>query len=82
MFVLMLVVGINDPARGTSVKGWCYQWLVIALIFDGIAVFSIFYQNIILTELLLGISAGAATVLGVHVAHHLQEEKQGIVHEH
>jgi hypothetical protein len=80
LFVLMLLVGINDPTGGTSMKGWCYQYLVVALVFDALAVFALFYQSELLTELLLGVAAGAATVLGIHVAHHIKEENKG--HEH
>jgi zinc transporter ZupT len=80
LFVLMLVVGINDPTGGTSMKGWCYQYLVVALVFDIFAVFALFFQNDILTELLLGVAAGAATVLGIHVAHHIKEENEGHGH--
>ena len=77
LFVLMLLVGINDPTGGTSMKGWCYQYLVVALVFDALAVFALFYQSDILTELLLGVAAGSATVLGIHVAHHIKEENEG-----
>jgi hypothetical protein len=76
LFVLMLFVGINDPTGRTSMKGWCYQYLVIALVYDSFAVFSLFYQNDSLTQLLLGVAAGSATVLGIHVAHHIKEENQ------
>lgn len=76
LFVLMLFVGINDPTGETSMKGWCYQYLVIALVYDVFAVFSLFYQNDSLTQLLLGVAAGSATVLGIHVAHHIKEEKK------
>jgi hypothetical protein len=82
LFVLMLVVGINDPTGGTSMKGWCYQYLAVALVFDALAVFALFYQNGTLTELLLGVAAGSATVLGIHVAHHIQEENEGRGHSH
>ena len=75
LFVLMLFVGINDPTGETSMKGWCYQYLVIALVYDAFAIFSLFYQNDSLTQLLLGVAAGSATVLGIHVAHHIKEEK-------
>ena len=74
LFILMLLVGINDPTGGTSMKGWCYQYLVVALVFDALAVFALFYQNDLLTELLLGVASGSATVLGIHVAHHIKEE--------
>ncbi len=76
LFVLMLFVGINDPTGETSMKGWCYQYLVIALVYDVFAVFSLFYQNDSLTQLLLGVAAGSATVLGIHVAHHIKEENK------
>jgi len=82
LFVLMLLVGINDPTGGTSMKGWCYQYLVVALVFDALAVFALIYQNALLTELLLGVAAGSATVLGIHVAHHIQEENEGHGHSH
>ena len=80
IFVLMLLVGINDPTGGTSMKGWCYQYLAVALVFDAFAVFALFYQNEILTQLLLGVAAGAATVLGIHVAHHIKEDNTGLEH--
>lgn len=76
----MMVVGINDPTGGTSMKGWCYQYLVIALVFDICAVFALFYQSDIFTQLLLGVAAGSATVLGIHVAHHIKEENEGNSH--
>lgn len=82
LFVLMLAVGINDPTGGTSMKGWCYQYLVVALVFDALAVFALFYQSELLTQLLLGVAAGSATVLGIHVAHHISEENAGHGHEH
>jgi len=82
LFVLMLAVGINDPTGGTSMKGWCYQYLVVALVFDAFAVFALFYQSELLTQLLLGVAAGSATVLGIHVAHHISGENAGHGHEH
>ena len=54
-------------------KGWCYQYLAVAIVFDVLAVLALFYQNDILTQLLLGVAAGSATVLGIHVAHHIKE---------
>ena len=80
LFVLMLFVGINDPTGKTSKKGWCYQYLAVALVFDALAVFALFFQNDLLTELLLGVAAGSATVLGIHVAHHIREENEGQEH--
>ena len=72
MFAILIMIGINNP-RGTSVKGWCYMYLIIALIFDGLVVFALFYQHVDLTHLLLGISAGSATGLAIHVTHHILE---------
>ena len=69
----MLFVGINDPTGGTSMKGWCYQYLAVAIVFDVLAVIALFFQNDILTQLLLGVAAGSATVLGIHVANHIKE---------
>jgi hypothetical protein len=80
LFVLMLFVGINDPTGGTSMKGWCYQYLVVAIVFDVLAFLALFFQNDTLTQLLLGVAAGSATVLGIHVAHHIKEENEGIDH--
>jgi hypothetical protein len=77
LFILMLFVGINDPTGGTSMKGWCYQYLAVSLVFDALAVFAVFYQSEILTHLLLGAAAGSATVLGIHVAHHIKEANEG-----
>jgi hypothetical protein len=82
LFVMMLFVGINDPTGGTSMKGWCYQYLVVSLVFDALAVLALFYENDILIHLLLGTAAGSATVLGIHVAHHIKEENEGKQHEH
>jgi hypothetical protein len=82
LFVMMLFVGINDPTGGTSMKGWCYQYLVVSLVFDALAVFALFYENDMLIHLLLGTAAGSATVLGIHVAHHIKEENEGKHHEH
>jgi hypothetical protein len=76
LFVLMLFVGITDPTGGTSMKGWCYQYLAVALVFDALAIFALFYQNELLTELLLGVAAGSSTVVGIHVAHHIKEENE------
>ena len=77
-FVMMGVlvgIGINQP-RGTSMKTWCYGYLAISIIFDVMVLFALLNtsQYIWLTDLLLGLSAGAATGLGIHVAHHISEE--------
>ena len=76
MFGVLVGIGINQP-RGTSVKTWCYGYLGIALVFDVLVVFALLNgaQYAWLTNLLLGLSAGAATGLGIHVAHHISEEE-------
>jgi hypothetical protein len=78
MFGVLVGIGINQP-RGTSMKTWCYGYLAIALIFDGLVVVALLYQQEFLVQLLLGLSAGAATGLAIHVAHHITEENE---HEH
>ena len=73
MFGVLVGIGINQP-RGTSVKTWCYGYLAIALIFDALVIIGLIYQYESLIEILLGLSAGAATGLAIHVAHHISEE--------
>ena len=75
MFGVLVGIGINQP-RGTSVKMWCYGYLSISIVFDALVVLALVNasQYVWLTNLLLGLSAGAATGLGIHVAHHITEE--------
>ena len=75
MLGVLVGIGINQP-RGTSVKMWCYGYLAIALVFDALVVLALLNlsQFTWLTDLLLGLSAGAATGLAFHVAHHISEE--------
>ena len=77
MLGVMLGIGINQP-RGTSIKTWCYGYLAISVVFDILVVLALVNQNLPdyawLTETLLGLSAGAATGLAIHVAHHISEE--------
>jgi hypothetical protein len=75
MLGVLIGIGINQP-RGTSIKTWCYGYLAIAIVFDLLVVFALLNgaQYAWLTNLLLGLSAGAATGLGIHVAHHISEE--------
>ena len=77
MLGVLVGIGINQP-RGTSVKTWCYGYLAIAVVFDLLVVFALLNgaQYVWLTNLLLGLSAGAATGLAIHVAHHISEEGQ------
>ena len=77
MLGILVGIGINQP-RGTSIKTWCYGYLAIAILFDLLVIFALLNgaQYAWLTNLLLGLSAGAATGLGIHVAHHISEEGQ------
>ena len=73
MFGLLGGIGINKP-RGMSVKMWCVGYLVVALVFDALVVLGLVGQYAPLNNLLLGLSAGAATGLALHVMHHINEE--------
>ena len=73
MFGVLIGIGINEP-RGTSIKTWCYGYLAIAIVFDLLVIFALISGYSELTGFLLGSSAGAATGLGIHVAHHISEE--------
>jgi hypothetical protein len=75
MLGVLVGIGINQP-RGTSIKMWCYGYLAISIIFDILVVLALLNQYAWLTETLLGLSAGAATGLAIHVAHHISEEGQ------
>ena len=77
MFGMLGGIGINKP-RGISVKMWCYGYLAISIGFDALVIVALINasQYIWLTNLLLGLSAGAATGLGIHVAHHISEEDE------
>ena len=74
MLVVLVGIGINQP-RGTSIKTWCYGYLAIALVFDGLVILALVNQYAPLSETLLGLSAGAATGLAIHVTHHISEEE-------
>ncbi len=77
MLGVLVGIGINQP-RGVSVKTWCFGYLAISVVFDLLVVIALFNvtQFAWLTNLLLGLSAGAATGLGIHVAHHISEESE------
>jgi hypothetical protein len=77
MFGVLVGIGINQP-RGTSVKMWCYGYLIIAIVFDILIVVTLLNSSQFawLNHLLLGLSAGAATGLAIHVAHHISEENE------
>ena len=73
MLGLLGGIGINKP-RGMSVKMWCVGYLAVALGFDILVVFGLVGNYAPLNNLLLGLSAGAATGLAIHVMHHINEE--------
>jgi len=66
-------IGIEKP-RGMSGKMWCIGYLVVALVFDALVVLGLVGQLGWLNNLLIGLSAGAATGLAIHVMHHINEE--------
>jgi predicted MFS family arabinose efflux permease len=74
MFSVLLVIGINQP-RKMSVMIWCVFYVVIAVTFDVLVIVALLYQYAVLIELILGVSAGAATGLAIHVTHHVFEER-------
>jgi hypothetical protein len=80
MFGMLAGIGINKP-RGMTMKQWCFGYLGISVVFDLLVVIALVSapQFVWLTNLLLGLSAGAATGLALHVAHHISEEDE---HEH
>jgi hypothetical protein len=76
MFGFLGGIGINKP-RGMSVKTWCFGYLGVAVGFDILAVVGLIGGSGFqwLTFLLVGLSAGAATGLALHVMHHINEEE-------
>jgi hypothetical protein len=73
MFGVLGSIGIEKP-RGMSVKVWCLGYLAVAVVFDVLVVFGLAGNYAPLTDLLIGLSAGAATGLAIHVMHHINEE--------
>ena len=73
MLGLLGGIGINKP-RGMSVKMWCAGYFAVALGFDVLVVLGLVGNYTPLNNLLLGLSAGAATGLAIHVMHHINEE--------
>jgi hypothetical protein len=78
MFGFLGGIGINKP-RGMSVKMWCAGYLAVAIGFDVLVIVGLVGQYNWLNNLLIGLAAGAATGLGIHVMHHISEEGE---HEH
>lgn len=66
-------IGINKP-RGMSVKMWCVGYLAVAIGFDILVIIGLVFENKPLINLLIGLAAGAATGLAIHVMHHIDEE--------
>jgi hypothetical protein len=73
MFGALVIVGINQP-RGTSTKVWLFLYLAMTVVLDALVVIALVTQHQELTQLLLGLTAGSATGLAIHVWHHIQEE--------
>ena len=73
MLCVLIAIGITQP-RKTSIVVWCFLYLAIAVVFDGLVVVALLYQHVELSQLLLGVSAGAATGLAIHVTYHIFEE--------
>ena len=79
-FGYLVGIGINKP-RGMSVKTWCFGYLGMSIVFDALVIIALAGEPRFnwLTNLLIGLSAGAATGLALHVAHHISEEDE---HDH
>ena len=75
MLCVLIGIGITQP-KGTSIVIWCFLYLAIAVVYDGLVVVALAYQHAVLNEILLGLSAGAATGLAIHVTHHIFEERK------
>jgi hypothetical protein len=73
MFGVLGGIGIEKP-RGMSVKMWCVGYLAVAIVFDALVIFGLIGNYAPLNDLLIGLSAGAATGLAIHVMHHINEE--------
>jgi hypothetical protein len=73
MFCILVLIGITQPS-GTSIGIWLFPLLSYCNIFDGLVVVALLYQHVDLTQTILGVSAGAATGLAVHLTHHIFEE--------
>ena len=76
MFGILGSIGMQNP-RGMSVKTWCAGYLSIAIVFDILAVIGLIAQYAWVLDVLIGLSAGAATGLAIHVSHDMNEQ-----HEH
>ncbi len=75
MLFALFGIGITQP-RGTSIAHWCFLYVTISVIFDGLVIMALVFQYPGLVEAVLGASAGAATGLGIHTTHHVLEERK------
>ncbi len=75
MFGILGGIGINKP-RGMSMKMWCVGYLAVAVGFDILVLLGLVASIPPLNNLLIGLSAGAATGLALHVMHHIKEEDE------
>jgi len=75
MFGILGTIGIEKP-RGMSMKMWCIGYLAVAVVFDILVVGGLIGNFAWLNDLLIGLSAGAATGLALHVTHHINEENE------
>jgi hypothetical protein len=75
MFGILGGIGINKP-RGMSIKMWCVGYLAVAVGFDVLVILGLVAGIPPLNNLLIGLSAGAATGLALHVMHHINEEDE------
>jgi hypothetical protein len=75
MFGFLGGIGIEKP-RGMSMKMWCVGYLAVAVVFDVLVVGGLIGNFAWLNDLLIGLSAGAATGLAFHVMHHINEENE------
>ncbi len=75
MLFALMGIGITQP-RGTSVALWSFLYAAISVVFDGLVIVALTLPIPGLVEAVLGASAGAATGLGSHTAHHVLEERK------
>ncbi|MEM0111507.1 MAG: hypothetical protein QXT06_07840 [Candidatus Bathyarchaeia archaeon] len=77
IFLFLASIGISRPRR-IKLSAWCWVYILIAITFDLLTAIAVILRNNLLIEVLLGIAAGSATSLAVHVWKELQEfSKEG-----
>lgn len=72
IFIFLASIGISRPRR-IKLSTWCWIYILIAIIFDLLTAIAVILQNNLFIEVLLGIAAGSATSLAVHVWKELRE---------